>query len=56
MRDLISKDTGITIGLAMVIAGAIWWAATVQADLGTVKRDVAEIKAVITRNHGVSIR
>lgn len=48
-HPLINKDTAISLSVVIVLAGAVWWAATVQSDLSYVKRDVAEIKAVLMK-------
>jgi len=51
VKQIFSKETLMTTGTAVAIFGlcfgAIWWAATVTSDLTYVKRDVAEIKAVL---------
>jgi hypothetical protein len=53
----IDRKTKITLGLALALLAAVWWAATTTADLrqvrvavepiGEMRRDIVEIKTVL---------
>lgn len=52
MAHPLVKHWPITSFIIGLVFGGIWWAATIQADMSYVKRDVAEIKAILTKpNH-----
>lgn len=59
---LLNKDTAISVGLALVLGGGVWWCAVVQTDLAYAKRDIAEIRTDVayikshTKDGGLSTR
>ena len=44
MDKIISQNTGVSIGVLIVIVGSILWLANVQANASAAKEGVAEIK------------
>lgn len=56
MKDTLIKYWPLTVVIVGWVVGGTWWAATVQSDLSYVKRDVADIKAIITRGNQTAFR
>lgn len=53
-RALISEKTGIALGMVLVLAGGVWWAATMNAKLDQVLRSQQE-NAVLVSVQGKQI-
>jgi hypothetical protein len=44
MKDLITKDTAISLGVVLLLCGGAFWAATVQSDISYMKKDLSYIR------------
>ena len=52
IKNVLGEDTHIKLGLAIVLAGTVWWAASLSSKVDTILTNQAEALAQIKFNAG----